>query len=185
VDSQAAREEDDMNATSASLLGLLDASGGELTGGELVRVAQLRLGRFWSLTRSQVYRELVALEGEGLVRAGSPGVRDARPVRITAPGRKAYRSWLTEHLPSDTIRIPVLLAVAFGSALDPAALKQVLESSRQEHAARLEEYRELDQHLSELEGGEPWARATLSFGMHYEQAVLSWFDTLPAEVRPG
>jgi DNA-binding PadR family transcriptional regulator len=174
-----------VNATSASLLGLLDACGGELTGGELARTAQLRLGQFWSLTRSQVYRELVALERDGLVRAGSRGPRDARPVRITAQGRTAYRSWLTEHLPSDTIRIPVLLAVAFGSALDPGALKEVLQSSRQEHAARLEEYRVLDDHLSRLEGGEPWARATLSFGMHYEDAVLRWFDTLPPEVRPG
>jgi DNA-binding PadR family transcriptional regulator len=173
-----------VNATSASLLGLLDASGGELTGGELVRVAQLRLGQFWSLTRSQVYRELVTLEQDGLVRAGSPGAREARPVQITAAGREAYRTWLTEHLPSETIRIPVLLAVAFGAALDPAALKRVLDGSRSEHAARLEEYQRLDAHLAGLEGGEPWARATLSFGMHYEDAVLRWFDTLPAEVRP-
>jgi len=30
-----------------------------------------------------------------------------------------------------------------------------------------------------------YALATLSFGIHYEEAVLRWFDTLPAEVRPG
>ncbi len=174
-----------MNSTSASLLGLLDASGGELTGGELVRVAQQRIGQFWSLTRSQVYRELAALEREQLVRPGTPGPRESRPVQITAAGRSAYREWLLEHLPSDTIRIPVLLAVALGGALEPAALAQVLTRSRDEHRARLEEYRRLDAQLAELEGGEPWARATLSFGMNYEEAVLRWFSTLPPEVRPA
>ncbi len=173
-----------MNSTSASLLGLLDTAGGELTGGELVRVAQQRIGQFWSLTRSQVYRELAALEREGLVRPGTPGARESRPVQITEAGRSAYREWLTEHLPSDTIRIPVLLAVAFGSALDTAALAQVLARSRDDHQARLEHYRQVDAELARTEGGEPWARATLSFGMHYEEAVLRWFATLPAEVRP-
>lgn len=173
-----------MNSTAASLLGLLDASGGELTGGELVRVAQQRIGQFWSLTRSQVYRELAVLERDGLVRPGAPGPREARPVRITSPGRAAYREWLTEHLPSDTIRIPVLLAVAFGGSLDPAALQGVLERSRAEHRKRLADYRQVDRELAGAEDGEPWARATLSFGIHYEEAVLRWFETLPAEVPP-
>ena len=173
-----------MNSTSASLLGLLDTCGGELTGGELVRTAELRTGQFWSLTRSQVYRELAVLERERLVRAGRPGPRDSRPVQITPAGRTAYRQWLTEHLPSDTIRIPVLLAVAFGSSLEPAALAEVLRRSRAGHQARLEQYRQLDRQLAGSEGGEPWARATLSFGMLYEDAVLRWFATLPVEVRP-
>ena len=173
-----------MNSTAASLLGLLDACGGELTGGELARVAQERIGQFWSLTRSQVYRELAALERDGLVVPGTPGPREARPVRITEPGRTAYRTWLTEHLPSDTIRIPVLLAVAFGSALEPAALREVLSRSRDQHQARLADYRGLDAGLAALPGGEPWARATVSFGLLYEQAVLEWFDGLPREVRP-
>ena len=173
-----------MNATASSLLGLLDLAGGQLTGGELVRLAQQRIGAFWTLTRSQVYRELVGLERDGLVEPGEPGPREARPVRLTPAGRTAYRTWLTRHLPADTIRVPVLLAVAFGSRLDPAELRDVLEGSRSEHTARLATYQQLDADLAALPGGEPWARATVSFGLHYEQAVLAWFDTLPPEVRP-
>ena len=173
-----------MNSTSASLLGVLDTCGGQLTGGELVRVADQRVGRFWSLTRSQVYRELTVLEREGLVQPGTPGPRESRPVKITEAGRAAYRVWLTEHLPSDTIRVPILLAVAFGSSLEPAALARVLTRSRAEHQTRLQEYRRLDAELAQIEG-EPWARATLSFGIHYEEAVGRWFATLPAEVRPA
>ena len=173
-----------MNSTAASLLGLLDACGGELTGGDLLRVAQQRIGQFWSLTRSQVYRELAGLARDGLVAPGATGPRDARPVRITEPGRAAYREWLTEHLPTDTIRIPVLLAVAFGSALDTSALRGVLMRSHAEHRARLAEYRRVEEELAGVEDGD-YAMATLSFGIHYEEAVLRWFDTLPAEVRPA
>ena len=173
-----------MNATQASLLALLDGCGGELTGGELVRLAELRIGQFWSLTRSQVYRELAALERDGLVEPGVPGPREARPVRITGPGRDRYRTWLTEQLPSDSIRIPVLLAVSFGASLDQAALRELLTASRQEHRRRLHDYEALDADLARAPDGEPWARATVSFGMHYERAVLAWFDTLPAQVRP-
>jgi DNA-binding PadR family transcriptional regulator len=180
VDSQVRR----VNATSASLLAILDSSGGELTGGELVRVAELRIGQFWSLTRSQVYRELAALERDGLVVPGVPGPRDARPVRITDAGREHYRAWLTGQLPSDTIRIPILLAVSFGASLDPSALRELLVSNRREHHDRLEYYEALDADLADLPDGEPWARATVSFGMHYERAVLAWFDTLPEQVRP-
>jgi DNA-binding PadR family transcriptional regulator len=173
-----------MNATQASLLAILDGCGGELTGGELVRVAELRIGQFWSLTRSQVYRELVALERDGLVAPGVPGPRDARPVRITADGQERYRTWLTTSLPGDSIRIPVLLAVSFGASLDPDALRDLLASSEHEHRRRLEAYETLDAGLAAVPGGDPWARATVSFGMHYERAVLAWFSTLPEEVRP-
>lgn len=173
-----------MNATAASLLGLLDGCCGELTGGELARMAEQRLGQFWSLTRSQVYRELAALGADGYVEAGAPGPRDARPVRITDRGRVVYREWLTEHLPADTIRIPVLLAVAFGSVLEPATLRRVLTRSSAEHAARLADYRRLDAELAGRPDGERWARATLAFGIGYEEAALRWFATLPPDVRP-
>ncbi len=173
-----------MNATQASLLAILDTGGGELTGGDLVRVAELRIGQFWSITRSQVYRELVVLERDGLVVPGARGPRDARPVRITEDGRERYRTWLTSSLPGDTIRIPVLLAVSFGATLDPAALQDVLADSEQQHRRRLDAYETLDAELAGASGGDPWARATVSFGMHYERAVLTWFTTLPEDVRP-
>lgn len=172
-----------MNGTAASLLGLLDLSGGELTGGELARVAQQRLGDFWSLSRSQVYRELAALETDGLVEPGPRGPRESRPYRITESGRATYRTWLTNHLPGQTIRVPLLLTMAFGSMLPRDRLDTLLRESRQEHETRLASYRALATGLEEL-GVDAWTRATLSFGVHYEEAVLGWFDALPPEVAP-
>jgi DNA-binding PadR family transcriptional regulator len=171
-----------VNATAASLLGLLDLSGGELSGGELVRIAEERIGEFWNLTRSQVYRELAALEAEGQVRRGAAGRRDSRPYRITAAGRRVYRSWLVEGLPEETVRVPLLLVVAFGGMLPAAQVEEILDRAETDHRAKLAAYRKLDEEL-EAVGADAFGRATLSFGIHYEEAVVRWFAALPPEVR--
>jgi DNA-binding PadR family transcriptional regulator len=170
-----------MNVTAASLLGLLDLSGGELTGGELVRLAQERIGDFWTLTRSQVYRELAVLENEGYVERGELGPRDSRPFRVTDAGRETYRSWLTENLPTENVRIPLLLAVAFGAVLSRDKVRALLIKSEAEHRKRLTRYHQVDDELARL-GVDAWSRATLSFGLHYEQAVVRWFESLPPDI---
>ena len=172
-----------LNPTSASLLGLLVDSG-ETTGADLLRVAQLRIGDFWNLTRSQVYRELGALADRGYVRAGPPGPREARPYRITAKGENAFQEWLAETSPSNQVRLGLLVMVAFGRHLPPGRLQKLLDEFEDEHRRRLAGYRVLDQHLA-AQDGDPYVRATLSFGLHYEEAVLGWLDSLPPAVRSG
>lgn len=171
-----------LNATSACLLALLDECGAEVTGAELARLAQTRIGDFWKLTRSQVYRELAALEDAGHVVAGAPGPRAARPYGLTAPGRREYRQWLAEELPDETVRIPLLLAVGFGRVLPPGRLRSHLDQAEATHRAKLAAYRALDEELA-IAPTDPFSRATLSFGLHYEEAVLRWFGSLPDEVR--
>lgn len=172
-----------LNPTSASLLGLL-VDTGETTGADLLRVAQLRIGDFWNLTRSQVYRELSALADRGYVRAGPPGPRESRPYRVTAKGEDAFRAWLADTDPSNQVRLGLLVMVAFGRYLAPGRLQKLLDEFEDEHRRRLDGYRVLDQHLA-AQDADPYVRATLSFGMHYEAAVLSWLDDLPAAVRDG
>ncbi len=172
-----------MNATAASLLGLLEQYG-ELTGADLVRVAQQRIGEFWSLTRSQVYRELTALAADGHIASGPTGPRESRPYRLTERGRAAFRDWLGKELPVETIRIPLLLAVAFGASLPPGRLAKLLDEAEERHRARLEHYRAVDQDLR-ARGVDPHTRATLSFGLHHEEAVLRWLADLPPAVRRG
>lgn len=171
-----------MNSTAASLLGLLDVSGGKVTGGDLVRIAQQRIGAFWNLTRSQVHRELATLAAEGHVEVASRGPRDSRLYVITAQGRTAYRAWLSDHLPTETVRMPLLLAVSFGRSLPRGRLRSILDRAEAEHRERLESYRTLETELDE-QGVDDFARATLSFGLHYEEAVLRWFEALPPDVR--
>src|ERR687898_2340191 len=86
--------ESGLNATSAALLGLLHE--GPMTGGQLMAEATRRLGPYWTMTRSQVYRELPALAEGGLVRVGKPGPRASVPYTISANGKRAFTRWLNE-----------------------------------------------------------------------------------------
>src|SRR5919108_4665570 len=99
--------ESGVNATAAALLGLLHD--GPMTGGQPMAAAEKRLGPYWSMTRSQVYRELPALAQQGYVKMGKPGPRASQPYAITAAGKRVFSRWLTEMPGRDTIRNPTAL----------------------------------------------------------------------------
>lgn len=168
-----------MNPTAGSLLGFLHW--GPMTGWDLVGAAQVVIGDFWSLTRSQVYRELTALTVAGFVTAGEPGPRDRTPYHLTDAGRAAFRDWASREPAAENIRFPLLLSTAFGQHLPPGTLGPFLAAHRARHAATLDRYAE--QRRAMLDGhADPFALATLDFGLTYERAVLDWFDRLPPEV---
>ena len=167
-----------LNATAASLLGFLHD--GPLTGWDLVARAELVIGDFWSLTRSQVYRELAAMEATGLVVAGEIGPRERRPFELSDAGHRAFAAWLDREPGPEQIRYPLLLTMAFGEHLAPGRLATFVAAHRQAHADRLAGYEALRAEAGEDLGA--YADATLDFGMCYERAVLDWFDHLRPEV---
>ena len=168
-----------MNATAGSLLGFLHER--PMSGWDLVATAQALIGDFWSLTRSQVYRELAAMESAGFIVAGPAGPRDRRPYELTDAGRVAFREWLQERPGPEQIRYPLLLTIAFGRHLPRGRLAAFVADHRQVHAQRLERYRALRSEVGD--GLDAYALATLDFGIRYEAAVLEWFDHLPPEIR--
>ena len=174
--------EGQLNATAASLLGFLHD--GPLTGWDLVQRAQQRIGNFWSLTQSQVYRELAAMAERGLVVAGERGQRDRRPYALTDAGRAAFAEWLARMPGDETIRFPLLLAINFGDRMEPAELHRIVHHHRRLHADRLAEYRRnqelIARHVPEPD---PYRLATLTFGIAHERAALEWFEQLPATIR--
>ena len=169
-----------LNATAASLLGFLHE--GPLTGWDLVATAQGRIGEFWSLTQSQVYRELAAMAAAGLIAAGERGPRDRRPYALTPAGRDAFAAWATREPGPETIRIPLLLAIALGGHIPPERLHAAVRAHRAIHAARLAEYEAQRTGADAWCAGNPYGLATLEFGLAYERAVLGWFDALPTEI---
>ncbi|HEU4421078.1 MAG TPA: PadR family transcriptional regulator [Pilimelia sp.] len=170
-----------LNATAASLLGFLHE--GPMTGWDLVAAAQERIGDFWSLTQSQVYRELAAMAAAGLVEAGERGRRDRRPYTITDTGRKAFAEWAARAPGHETIRFPLLLTVMFGRHVPPEHLAAFVTEHRSAHAERLAHYeRRQAQPWEGPAEAEPYARATLEFGLAYERAVLAWFEALPPTI---
>ena len=169
-----------MNNTAAALLGFLHE--GPRTGWDLWSTAELRIGDFWTVTRSQVYRELAAMAAAGLVELGERGPRDRQPYLLTGAGRAAFREWIEAEPGTEQIRYPLLLKLAFARHLPADRVAEFVTSHRRVHAERLERYRGLRPDLEA--SADPFALATLDFGIRYETAVLAWFDQLP-EVLEG
>ncbi|MGK8488797.1 PadR family transcriptional regulator [Nocardia asiatica] len=161
-----------LNSTAASLLGFLHE--GPMSGWDLVTEAQERIGDFWTITQSQVYRELATMDAAGLVEKGETGARERTPYHLTDAGREAFLEWVARDPGGETIRVPLLLTLSFGEHLDRDRLDGIVAANREIHQARLSRY------LAEDPSGMPtFARATLDFGIRYERAVLEWFDHLP------
>lgn len=171
-----------LNATAAALLGLLHQ--GPMAGWDLVRTAQERIGNFWTLTQSQVYRELTTMTAAGLVTVGPPGPRDRKPYTITKAGRRAFADWINQEPADEQVRVPLLLAIQFADHLPPNRLGEIIATQRAKHADRLLAYREAEQTLSAM-SDQTTRLATLRFGILHEQAILAWFDELPDLLTPG
>ena len=161
-----------LNPTAASLLGFLHL--GDLTGYQVMQLAEMIIGDFWSLTRSQVYRELAGLAESGLIEAGEIGTRSQRPYRLTKQGRRAFAVWVDQPPGPEQIRYPLLLTISFGSLLGRDRIIELVQSQRSDHEQRLADYIAKQNTL-----GDPFLETTLAFGIHYERAVLAWMDEVP------
>ena len=171
-----------LNATAGALIGLLRE--GPRSGYDLVAAAEEMIGGFWTVTRSQVYRELAALADRGLLSKGQTGPRDRQPYQLTAAGRAAFRQWVNASPEPENLRIPLLLRLTFADAINPERLQAMLTEHHAIHQRRLAAYRSLDRQLATA-GVPEDKRVTLAFGISYETAVLRWFRQLPADVNPG
>ena len=172
----------ELNATAASLLGFLHE--GDQSGWDLVGTARTMIGNFWTLTRSQIYRELAAMAVQGLIAAEDVGPRDRRPYRITDEGRAAFQRWLFTSPGPEQIRFPLLLTLSFAKHLEPGQIASFLAQHRAGHQATVASYREQLTQATAARAA-PTDLITLDFGIRYEAAVLHWFDHLPDELtRP-
>lgn len=171
-----------INATGGSLLGFLHE--GPMTGWDLVTVAQQRIGNFWSVTQSQVYRELNAMAQAGLVAAGERGTRDRQPFAITDEGRAAFNVWVLQGPGKEVIRFPLLVTIMFGEHVPQERLAEFVARHQAMHAARLAKDLALLETLPQsFQDDNPFVMATIRFGMLYEEAALQWFRELPERIR--
>lgn len=170
-----------LNPTAASLLGFLHY--GPMTGWDLVATAQTVIGNYWTLTQSQVYRELAAMAAGGLVEEGERGRRDRKPYSLTDAGRAAFAQWVRREPGAETIRFPLLLTIAFGRHLAPERLAEIVAQHRAVHRERLARYEAMRADTrGAVDPPDVYGLATLDFGLHYERAVLDWFEQLPPAI---
>jgi len=151
----------------------------KVSGWELAAEIRRSVGNFWSITRSQVYRELGRLADSGLVRAGDLGPRDRRPYEITEQGREAFSEWINGEPGDDLLRSPLLLTVFFRERVDPERFERFLTTHRLRHQAVLEKYEALEAELSAgLEAGLGGPLDTLRLGIAHERMLISWIEEL-------
>jgi DNA-binding PadR family transcriptional regulator len=166
-----------LNPTAAALLGLLHE--GPMTGGQLMAAAGRRLGPYWSMTRSQVYRELPALAEAGFVKLGKLGARSSQPYAITPAGKRAFIRWLAEPPAREVLRSPLALRVAFGGHQSPAQLQQVYAQATEYHNSAHNEARE--QAKEAAGAGDEFAAAALELAAAYHKAALAWLKSAPGK----
>lgn len=145
----------------------------------MMAAAERRLGAYWSMTRSQVYRELPALAESGYVKLGKPGPRSSQPYSITPAGKRAFGRWLTEEPGRDTVRNPVALRTAFGKYQSGTQLKSTYDQATVYHNAALNEAREAAKELKK--DGDEFAAAALEFAVGYHKAALAWLRSAPGK----
>jgi DNA-binding PadR family transcriptional regulator len=150
-----------------------------MTGGQLMATAEERLGRYWSMTRSQVYRELPALAELGYVKLGKPGPRSSQPYSITTAGKRAFVRWLTEEPGRDALRNSVALRIAFGDKQSQTQLRKLQETAVDYHNEELTRTRE--QAKEARKEGDEYGAAALEFAVGYHRAALAWLKNVPTK----
>ena len=163
-----------INPTSASLLGFLYWQ--SMSGGEIVAAVEASVGHFWNVTRSQIYRELQALAGSGLVELGEVGPRRRAPYAITDRGREAFLAWLEIDPGPDVMRSPFLLKFFFGALLSEETLRRFVGKVRPRHEEALEYYRKL---LPTIVRTDPAPAHVVRLAITYEEGMLNWLDAIP------
>lgn len=161
-----------LNATAAALLGLLHE--GPATGGQLVATVGERFGAFFSVTRSQVYRELPALADAGLVRLGKQGARASQQYVVTAAGKRAFRSWLASSAEPDQLRSPLILRLVYAGSLTPRQRADLVGHARQAYAVRLDTAK-----VAARAASDPYVKAAADFAVAHVRAIVRFLDAIP------
>lgn len=164
------------------LLGLLNY--GSMTGYELHKIFQEQLYFFWQAQPSQIYRELNAMEKEGLL-SSSVEIQKDRPNKkiyaITESGKQELKQWLAKGHIEDafSLRSPFLMNFFLsGDRPREENLKALEEFKKtcEESLAKLESSEVSANHYGENMGSEQktyWGLAAI-FGRYYFEMCLRW-----------
>jgi len=114
-----------------------------MSGYTLQRRFEDSVAAYWSVTQSQIYRELRGLAAEGFVRftimpgEGKPAQKVYAP---TTEGLTALERWLAEPVEPQRIRHPLLLKLSFAGRQDPRVVSDLLEEYGRELGSIESEY---------------------------------------------
>lgn len=165
-----------LTPTSYVVLGLV-ALRGPSTPYDLKGYVANSIGYFWSFPHAQLYTEPARLATAGYLdeQRESDG-RRRRTFSITPLGREALGLWISDSTPATfEIRDPGLLKLFFGDLAPSGGIESLARNQIRAHSDRLKAYQEIEAHL-EAKGIKSHSRATLRYGLHFEEAAVTFWE---------
>jgi DNA-binding PadR family transcriptional regulator len=163
--------------TSYAILGLLTRE--PMSRYHLAQVVERTIAHFWTIAKSQVYRELERLEKLGYVRGTEvhqKSLPDKRVYALTPAGERAFDAWLQVPDAERThFRSAYLVKVFFANRMPSQTLIELLRRYRDGNQVWRQE---IDSILAQLSGvqGAAYMRATALLGARIAEAMVAWAD---------
>ncbi|MFE4108268.1 PadR family transcriptional regulator [Almyronema epifaneia] len=173
----------------AILVALLDRP---CSGYDLAKRFSNSVGFFWDASHQQIYRELSKLEAQNYL-TSEKVLQDTRPNKklyaVTEAGKLFLKDWMAEPTALNPVKDDLLVKIFGGYLVPVEIIVSDLLTHRQQHQARLDEYRTIEkQFFPERERLSPVARfqyLTLRNGIRYEQSWLAWCEEAIAYLQPS
>ena len=162
----------------AILVSLSEQAG---SGSDLTRRFDRSIGFFWTATHQQIYRVLARMERDGWVRServAQPGGPEKKVYDVTAAGRRELQRWIAEPLEPEQHRSDLAVKLRAASYGEREPVLDEVAALRDQHAARLGLYRELEQRdypaPDDLTDGDLDRYLVLRGGIRMEQFWVEW-----------
>ncbi len=177
-----------------ALLGLLARE--RLSGYDLKRRMERRVGNFWSASHGQIYPELARLEGEGMVSHELVEQRerpDKKVYEITPAGLEALKGWVAAPIEPRPARDELVLKAYSLWLAEPQKALALFGEQERLHEERLRRYEEIRAWM-EREWGKDLDRpdsprfasyAALRRGIIYERGYAEWCAWLADKLEGG
>jgi PadR family transcriptional regulator, regulatory protein AphA len=164
-----------LTTSSHAILGLLSIA--PMSGYDLFQAVERSIGRFWPVSKSQVYLELPRLEQAGLIQGTEvhqENLPDKRVFRLTEAGDEALDAWLENGvIEGPQFRVPFLLKTLFGHRRQPADTAGLLQAVQDEAVVQARQYQDF-LNLLEPVPDSAYAQMTVLFALRVAEAVASW-----------
>jgi DNA-binding PadR family transcriptional regulator len=151
------------------------------SGSDLTRRFDKSIGFFWTATHQQIYRVLGRMEKDGWVTStvvAQQGRPDKKVYEVNADGRLELQRWLAEPTGDYPLRSEVMVKFRAASYGDRAAVLTMAREKLADHTARLELYRQIEEHdfpkPDGLNGRELDMYLVLRGGVRMEQFWIDW-----------
>lgn len=160
---------------------------GPASGYELAKRFDASTGAFWAARPQQIYSELRAMEGLGLVDVTvvrTEGRPDRRDCRLTDTGRASLATWVAEPPAPSSVKDELLVKLAASEVVDVEHILGAVHRWREQRAERLAGLEQLEPAFLRGRTREEYLRSarrvgpylTLVRGLEFERANLRWAD---------